>query len=1638
ETFDQLNERGTGVGEALSKHLGIPLAEVRDRAKEISFDDFATAMEKNIGGAAQKAGDTFQGAMSNMRAAQGRLGVAILEGPFKAGPRVIGAVTTAIDGLTDRVSAFTGYLYSGEVTEAFTEAFGDGDLAQGIITGVDRARSAIATAKQGITDLKRAWSGDTAAPEWALKAVDLARSSLESLTNIFGSLRTTIGELLPQIGRIAESMGKAVGTVGISTWMILLELLEALVPVIGTVLVGTLETLANLMEDHQGIVTAVVAAWVLLKTAFVGAAIAAKGLAVLTTVTGWLNGTRAAAAGAATATTAAGTAAKNSGGRFAGLAGALNPMNAALGIGIVALGHIMQKNAEATTAANNYAEAVAASEKAQRDLNTQLIESNGLLNEQTNLSAQQAVGAVTDQLQAETEAANSWLDGWRDETGSIWGGLVNAVRDQVLGRDPEQTLAQIKIADAEDAQAAVDAVNNLKLSQEQLTSQITGSQADFDALTARLVAMGEGGAMAAARFAEVRGEILQAQEVGAQIGPVLNQVAETLGVTVEELTGRISTAFDAVPTDVPIAVDAHGAEAVRNLLSDMGAELSEIDGRMTIVNLQDEAVQQALEVVRGLGYDLETLPTGEVKVRTDQSVQQAEQELNRLTRDRAVKITVNGVESTVTGGGFADGGVLPGYSPGVDNMLVPMSGGEGVIIPEAMRALGAGWLYQLNSRFRPGLSRAGYADGGVVGAAGMSPMASDIATAMAPVVSLLTQILTVLGGKAPGDLAEQIGDSTATALATTTGIGAPGAGLTATEQKLADAAALGKLDLRFPHERAEDALAISKERAEAALAGAVGGAAGGVGADYSKIAAALAAFAQTGNLTTELTSLGLSASDPVVKAIVSARNKKKGGLSGDAIAALVEQVIGGGGYTGTLDSSNSSLISSLQKFRDKLGKAPSGGDVAAMPLLGGDANALIAFAQQSSGGKYKWGASDLAKGLSDCSGAVSDLVELITRGKAGPERLFSTADAGEVLKSLGAVEGAVPGALQIGWDAGHMRATLPNGVAFESGGQTGQGATYGGAARGAEGMPNIMSLPVTGAGSLASTVSGMTADMCACVGDQMGGMSLLGGAPGQQSPEMQALSQALTGAVNAVLPQLMTDAMNAVFGAGSRPVPVEVADARKLIDEGNPMAAAALLGLQVGDYNRTGSQGQAADLTVSDGPAFNARGQMYSDTAALIDRSFTSLWGQMKAQFDQIKDVLTQVRDQLVQIGTQLGQAAANAGTGAAGQAIAGMASGGAVFGGVPGKDSVPALLMPNEHVLTTDDVARMGGQQGVYAFRRALARHGGVRGFATGGGVIVNDTVGAEFFGVSQIPIIGAIVNLLVRVLLAVLGVQIEARDTLNEMTDEFRDFRGDFQAFDASGRLLNDTSALVDRSQSSEELAAQERIRILKIVIQALIKYIIEKVVVPLVKAVANSLLSAAGSAAGTAITGASMGMGGQIAGSMVSSLITGVGSAGVDVVSELASEIAVNLFEVLIDMIGDGLLSYFPGLTGGVFGGGLIENLIAGPINAALEAPLALIGLLTGGIGALFAPLLGLLGGAAAFDEGGLALGKGWMPKATIRPERVLSPRETAAFERMVDREFGPGGGSTTTVHADIHMHGTEATPEAVRDRLVELIR
>lgn len=85
------------------------------------------------------------------------------------------------------------------------------------------------------------------------------------------------------------------------------------------------------------------------------------------------------------------------------------------------------------------------------------------------------------------------------------------------------------------------------------------------------------------------------------------------------------------------------------------------------------------------------------------------------------------------GRGFAGGGVLPGYSPGKDNMLVPMSGGEGVLIPTVTRKLGAAGIAAINR----GALTHGYLDGGIASGVVLPP--PDLAAAKAATAKLITQ-----------------------------------------------------------------------------------------------------------------------------------------------------------------------------------------------------------------------------------------------------------------------------------------------------------------------------------------------------------------------------------------------------------------------------------------------------------------------------------------------------------------------------------------------------------------------------------------------------------------------------------------------------------------------------------------------------------------------------------------------------------------------------------------------------------------------------------------------------------------------------------------------------------------------------------
>jgi len=275
EVLAQLGDRGIPIIQLLADEMGVAASEVADLGSEgkISFDTFRNAIEKGMGGAAQSAGQTFSGAMDNAKAALGRLGAEILEGPFNAAPTIIGRVTEGIDLLTNKVKGVSELLQTGDYTADIGKALGVSEDSA-VVDRILRIRDAIIETKgQAQLFIAAFTGGDTISDlpyaDSITKAGELARDWGDQIGRIFGDLGTIIADLAGPVSDIIASLGEASGAVGISTWSVLLDVLELLVPIVGEMLVGALQVLADLMTNNQWLVTALVAAYTAYRTALI-------------------------------------------------------------------------------------------------------------------------------------------------------------------------------------------------------------------------------------------------------------------------------------------------------------------------------------------------------------------------------------------------------------------------------------------------------------------------------------------------------------------------------------------------------------------------------------------------------------------------------------------------------------------------------------------------------------------------------------------------------------------------------------------------------------------------------------------------------------------------------------------------------------------------------------------------------------------------------------------------------------------------------------------------------------------------------------------------------------------------------------------------------------------------------------------------------------------------------------------------------------------------------------------------------------------------------------------------------------------------------------------------------------------------
>lgn len=152
----QLMSSGVPVLQMLAKHLNTTSEDVSDMVSKgkIDFQTFADSMQEGLGGAALAAGDTFSGALANVKAALSRLG----EGPGKIAleslRKTFNAAIPAVDALSSQLTPFVEQL-NGKLTpyvdravkliEQFSQGLQDGSITiQDIVGQVGQLAGALA------------------------------------------------------------------------------------------------------------------------------------------------------------------------------------------------------------------------------------------------------------------------------------------------------------------------------------------------------------------------------------------------------------------------------------------------------------------------------------------------------------------------------------------------------------------------------------------------------------------------------------------------------------------------------------------------------------------------------------------------------------------------------------------------------------------------------------------------------------------------------------------------------------------------------------------------------------------------------------------------------------------------------------------------------------------------------------------------------------------------------------------------------------------------------------------------------------------------------------------------------------------------------------------------------------------------------------------------------------------------------------------------------------------------------------------------------------------------------------------------------------------------------------------------------
>lgn len=238
----QVADRGLPIYEALADQLGVTTDEVFKMASagEIGFAEFEAAMTKAAGTVAEELGGTTIGTLQNVGSAMGRFGEALLAPAFSAAPALFGSFITVFDGMTDAINPVSEEL--GNILTPALENFA-GVIETRVAPFASEAASKIGEIVLALTD----------------KALE--PGTWEKFGDVFATIKDVVAEMWPSIESLAGSFLTITKNVSVATWQALANVLNAIAPLIESVLVPLVEKVAEFAENNPGVIEKIVMAF---------------------------------------------------------------------------------------------------------------------------------------------------------------------------------------------------------------------------------------------------------------------------------------------------------------------------------------------------------------------------------------------------------------------------------------------------------------------------------------------------------------------------------------------------------------------------------------------------------------------------------------------------------------------------------------------------------------------------------------------------------------------------------------------------------------------------------------------------------------------------------------------------------------------------------------------------------------------------------------------------------------------------------------------------------------------------------------------------------------------------------------------------------------------------------------------------------------------------------------------------------------------------------------------------------------------------------------------------------------------------------------------------------------------------------